>query len=139
MMKTGSRWQLFVPPELAYGKGGHGQQIPPNTLLVFDLELVAVEKADRAEGQPQGQTGQAYPVRTMNLKGEIGRSEHGYIIRSKKGDVLSEIYTVLNADPGILDGLVKSEKTVPIEVRVISGDNVDIVKIDGKDYRPRNQ
>ncbi|MHB8110968.1 MAG: FKBP-type peptidyl-prolyl cis-trans isomerase [Syntrophorhabdaceae bacterium] len=98
MMRTGSRWQLFVPPELAYGKGGFGQQIPPNTVLVFDMELLAVEK----------------------------------------GDTLSEIYTVLNEDSGILDGFVKSEKTVPIEVRVISGDNVDIVKIDGKDYRLRN-
>ena len=71
----------------------------------------------------------------MNLTGEIAKSEHGYIIRSKKGGVLSEIYTILNPDPKILDEFVKSEKDVPIEVRIVSGDNVNIEKIDGKEYR----
>jgi hypothetical protein len=33
-----------------------------------------------------------------------------------------------------LDAFVKSEKTVPIEVRIVSGDNVNIEKIDGKAY-----
>ncbi len=49
--------------------------------------------------------------------------------------MLSEIYTVLNPDPKILDEFVKSEKDVPIEVRVVSGDNVNIEKIDGREYR----
>ena len=66
----------------------------------------------------------------------MGKSEHGYIIRSKKGGVLSEIYTILNPDPKILDGFVKSGKNVPIEVRIVSGDNVNIEKINGKVYRP---
>jgi hypothetical protein len=34
-----------------------------------------------------------------------------------------------------LDKFVKSEKTIPIEVRIVSGDNVNIVKIDGKEYQ----
>ena len=53
MMKTGSKWQLFVPPDLAYGRGGLGQKIPPNKVLVFEMELVGVEKGDEA-AQPSG-------------------------------------------------------------------------------------
>lgn len=140
MMNTGSRWQLFVPPELAYGKGGLGRRIPPNKVLVFDMELLAVDradKADKAKEQVKGQTGKTYPSKTLNIQGEIGKAEHGYIIRSRRDNTPSEIYTILNPDPGILDEFVKSEKTVPMEVRVISGDNVDIVKINGKEYPSR--
>jgi len=42
-MKVGSKWQLFVPPDLAYGRGGLGQKIPPNSVLIFDIELLAIE------------------------------------------------------------------------------------------------
>ena len=100
----------------------------------FEMELLAVEKAaDKAESRRQPQAAQT--VRKMSITGEIGKAEHGYIIRSKKGNVLSEIYTILNPDPKVLDEFVKSEKTVPIEVRIVSGDNVNIEKIDGKKYR----
>jgi len=69
----------------------------------------------------------------MSTTGEIGKAEHGYIIRTRKGNVPTEILTILNPDPKILDEFVKSEKTVPIEVRIVSGDNVDIEKINGKE------
>ncbi|MBS0387835.1 MAG: FKBP-type peptidyl-prolyl cis-trans isomerase [Proteobacteria bacterium] len=42
MMKPGAQWRLFVPPDLAYGDSGPAQ-IPPGSLLVFDLELVKIE------------------------------------------------------------------------------------------------
>ncbi len=132
MMKEGAKWELFVPPHLAYGRGGLGQRIPPNKVLVFDVELVAVEKPDRADGQPTVQAGQARTVRKMNITGEIAKGEHGYIIRGKKP---AEVFTILNADPNVLDPLVKSGKTVDIEARIVSGDNVNIVTIDGKAYR----
>jgi len=135
MMKAGSKWQIFVPPHLAYGRGGLGQRIPPNKVLVFELELLSIEKGDKAAGQTGAQTVQTGTDRKMNLMGEIAKAEHGYIIRSKQGNVLSEIFTILNPDPEKLAEFVKSEKTVPIEVRIVSGDNVEIVKLDGKEYR----
>ena len=46
MMKTGAKWQIFVPPHLGYGRRGSGQRIPPNKVLVFEMELLAVEKGD---------------------------------------------------------------------------------------------
>jgi FKBP-type peptidyl-prolyl cis-trans isomerase FklB len=132
MMKVGSKWQLFVPPELGYGRRGLPPRIQPNKVLVFEVELLGIEKGDKTAQPPAAQD---RTVRNMSLTGEIGKSPNGYIIRSKKGNVLGEIYTILNPNPKILDDLVKSEKTVPIEVRSVSGDNVNIVKIDGKEYR----
>lgn len=43
MMSEGGHWQIALPPELAYGAGGAGP-IPPNAVLLFDVELVKVVK-----------------------------------------------------------------------------------------------
>lgn len=43
-MDVGAEWELYVPPELAYGKRGLGKQIPPNSLLAFEIELLEIVK-----------------------------------------------------------------------------------------------
>jgi hypothetical protein len=42
LMKPGAKWQLFVPPELAYGANPR-PGIPSNSLLLFDVEVVGVK------------------------------------------------------------------------------------------------
>jgi FKBP-type peptidyl-prolyl cis-trans isomerase FklB len=42
LMPVGSKWQLFVPSDLAYGPRGAGQEIGPNTALIFEVELVSI-------------------------------------------------------------------------------------------------
>jgi FKBP-type peptidyl-prolyl cis-trans isomerase FklB len=43
-MKTGSKWQLFVPANLAYGDRGAGNVIGPNATLIFEVELVSIKQ-----------------------------------------------------------------------------------------------
>jgi len=43
-MKVGSQWRLFVPSELAYGQSGRPPRIQPNSVLIFDVELLSVEQ-----------------------------------------------------------------------------------------------
>jgi FKBP-type peptidyl-prolyl cis-trans isomerase FklB len=45
LMKTGSKWKLFIPAELAYAEHGSGQQIGPNAVLIFEVELVSIQSA----------------------------------------------------------------------------------------------
>lgn len=40
LMKEGAKWQLVIPPELAYGPGGTGGPIGPNQTLIFEVELL---------------------------------------------------------------------------------------------------
>jgi len=40
-MKVGSKWQVFIPPDLAYGLHPPTTKIPPNAVLIFDMELLS--------------------------------------------------------------------------------------------------
>lgn len=43
LMPVGSKWQLFIPPDLAYGDRGAGAVIGPNATLIFEVELVSIQ------------------------------------------------------------------------------------------------
>jgi FKBP-type peptidyl-prolyl cis-trans isomerase FklB len=44
LMPVGSKWQLFVPSDLAYGEQGAGGVIGPNATLIFEIELLSINK-----------------------------------------------------------------------------------------------
>ena len=43
LMPVGSKWRLFVPSYLAYGEQGAGNDIEPNSTLIFEVELLGIE------------------------------------------------------------------------------------------------
>lgn len=52
LMKTGSKYQLFVPPDLAYGDRTVGPDLPPNSTLIFEVELVEAKPAPPPAAAP---------------------------------------------------------------------------------------
>ena len=44
LMKVGSKYRFFIPSDLAYGAGGIGQDIGPNATLIFEVELISIQR-----------------------------------------------------------------------------------------------
>ncbi len=51
-MKAGSKYQVFIPSDLAYGERGAGQDIGPNATLIFDIELLGVKNDEAPAATP---------------------------------------------------------------------------------------
>lgn len=46
LMHVGDKWEVYIPPYLAYGENGFGQEIAPNTALIFEIELLGINEAE---------------------------------------------------------------------------------------------
>ncbi|MFW6094771.1 MAG: FKBP-type peptidyl-prolyl cis-trans isomerase [Pseudomonadota bacterium] len=57
LMAPGAKYRLYVPAELAYGERGAGDSVPPNSVLIFDVELLDVESGDGAAASGEAQSG----------------------------------------------------------------------------------
>jgi hypothetical protein len=65
MMQVGSKWELYLPPALAYGDTGR-QGIPPASTLIFEMELVGTEAPP-----PPAPAAQAAPAVQQPLTSDI--------------------------------------------------------------------
>jgi FKBP-type peptidyl-prolyl cis-trans isomerase FklB len=54
LMPVGSKWQLFIPADLAYGDRGAGGSIGPGSTLIFEVELVSIQEKAEAKPEPIG-------------------------------------------------------------------------------------
>ena len=61
LMPVGSKWELVIPSDLAYGEKGAGAQIGPNSVLCFEVELIEIVK---------GEGGKAAEPKTLELPGK---------------------------------------------------------------------
>ena len=50
LMPVGSKWELYIPPDLAYGARGAGNDIGPNAALIFEVELLSIQGKEAPQG-----------------------------------------------------------------------------------------
>lgn len=50
LMPVGSKWKLYIPSELGYGEQAAGPKIKPNSVLIFEVELIGIEPTPAAQG-----------------------------------------------------------------------------------------
>jgi len=62
LMPVGSKWQLFLPPNLAYGERSMGPDITPYSTLIFEVELVSIKPPEKPADKPADKPAAANPA-----------------------------------------------------------------------------
>lgn len=56
LMRVGSKWKLFIPPELGYGERGAGSDIPGHSVLVFEVELLEIKDLSKPKSKEKSKS-----------------------------------------------------------------------------------
>jgi FKBP-type peptidyl-prolyl cis-trans isomerase FklB len=62
LMKTGSKWEIVVPPDLGYGARGYPPKISPNSVLIFELELLSIAAPSATPSAPPAPSVTSHPA-----------------------------------------------------------------------------
>lgn len=93
-IKKGEKWVIFLPSNLSYGERGQGQ-IPPNTPLIFEMELKDIKTAEEAQKEQEA------------LRKRLSRDEKQKVTNYLKGKNFTKdgdkevYYTIINEGSGI--------------------------------------
>jgi len=105
LMPVGSKWQLFVPPDLAYGDRGAGAQIGPNETLIFDVELLSIvdKNADKNKDESKGaQTGGTSNAPAESSQKKTYTMNSTSVFRGPNGEILVPVEGQMLLDKGLL-------------------------------------
>lgn len=72
LMPVGSKWELYIPPSLAYGDRGAGPMIGPGSTLVFEVELLSIKPKEAAPSSPQS----ANPADNSKPAADAAKPQH---------------------------------------------------------------
>jgi FKBP-type peptidyl-prolyl cis-trans isomerase FklB len=89
LMKPGAKWQLFIPSEIGYAERGSGQRIGPNAVLLFDVELLAINPPPKA-APPTAQPVVTSDIIKVPSKEEIEKGAKIEVIKAEDVDKLQK-------------------------------------------------
>jgi FKBP-type peptidyl-prolyl cis-trans isomerase len=90
LMPVGSKWQLYIPSNLAYGPAGHSPKIAPNSALIFDIELIGIKppaKPAASATPPTAAAGQPVTSDIIKVPSKAEMDKGAKIEVLKAGDV----------------------------------------------------